>query len=374
MRARTSVFLSLTLAWMGGVVAAGDDLRINQIQVIGTHNSYHIAPAPNVLAMIAKTGKGLAESLEYTHLPLADQFSKQGVRQIELDLFADPQGGRYAKPLIRTILEKIGEDPGVDPDRDGAMRRPGAKILHVQDLDYRSIVPSFAQALKEIRAWSAASPRHVPILVLVELKTEAFPLLPTNPLPFEKADLEALESAIREGFPPATLVTPDDLRGASETLPEAIRTHGWPTLESSRGKVMFALNNGGGLRDLYLEGHPALRGRVMFVQAEPGHPAAAWMGIDDAVANHDRIIELVRAGYLVRTRADADTQESRRNDTTRREAAFSSGAQFLSTDYPNPRPDFSPYSARLPGSVVARPNPVNARPRVGERVDLEASK
>jgi len=373
MRVRTSFLLSLALSWMGGDVA-GDDLRINQIQVIGTHNSYHIAPAANVLALIEKPGKGLAQTLDYTHLPLADQFSKQGVRQIELDLFADPRGGMYARPMIRKLLGKAGQDPGVDPDRDGVMQRPGMKILHVQDLDYRSVVPSFAQALKEIRAWSAANPGHVPIFVLVELKTEAFPLLPTRPLAFEKADLEALDAAIREVFQSANLLTPDDLRGKSETLPEAIRDHGWPTVESSRGKAMFALNNGGGLRDVYLEGHPALGGRVMFVQAEPGQPAAAWMGIDDAVANHDRIVELVRAGYLVRTRSDADTKESRNNDAKRREAAFSSGAQFLSTDYPDPRPDFSPYSARLPGPVVARPNPVNAGPSAGDRIDVEAAK
>jgi Phosphoinositide phospholipase C, Ca2+-dependent len=375
MRVQIPAFLlSLVLSGTGVVFADGDDLRINQIQVIGTHNSYHIAPAPNVLAVIAKTGRGLAESLDYTHRPLAEQFSMQGVRQIELDLFADPQGGRYAKPLIRTILEKAGQDPGVDPDHDGAMGRPGAKILHVQDLDYRSTVSSFVQALQEIRVWSASNPRHVPILVLVELKTEVFPLLPTRPLPFEKGDLDALDSAIREVFPLSGLLTPDDVRGASDTLPEAIRTRGWPTVASSRGRVMFALNNGGDLRDRYLDGHPALRGRVMFAQAEPGHPAAAWMGIDDAVANHDRIVELVRSGYLVRTRADADTQESRRNDPARRDAAFSSGAQFLSTDYPDPRLDFSPYSARLPGSAVARLNPVNAGPKAGERIDVEAAK
>jgi len=374
MRAGTPALLSLALSCAGGSVTADDDLRINQIHVIGTHNSYHIAPAPNVLAVIAKTGKELAESLDYTHPPLADQFTKQGVRQIELDVFADPQGGRYAKPFIRTILHKAGQDPGVDPDRDGVMQRPGAKILHVQDLDYNVTVPTFARALEEIRTWSTANPRHVPILVLVELKTEKHALLPTNPLPFEKADLDALDSEIRDAFPPAGLITPDDLRGSSDTLPEAIHSRGWPTVEASRGKVLFALNNGGEIRDRYLAGHPALRGRVMFVQAEPGHPAAAWLGIDDAVENHDRIVDLVRQGYLIRTRADADTKEARTNDPSRREAAFSSGAQFLSTDYPEPRPEFSPYSARLPGSVVARPNPVNAGPRAGEAIDVEEAK
>ena len=39
--------------------------------------------------------------------------------------------------------------------------------------------------------------------------------------------------------------------------------------------------------------------------------------------------------------------------------AAASGAQFISTDYPEPRPEFSPYCVTLPGGVVARANPVN---------------
>jgi len=374
MSARTSTLLSLALSISAQVVVADDDLRINQIQVIGTHNSYHVAPAANALAVIAKGAPGLAESLDYTHLPLAEQFSKQGVRQIELDVFADPQGGRFAKPLIRSVLEKDGQDPGDDPNRGGVMQKPGAKILHVQDIDYRSTASTFDKALEQIRAWSDANPRHVPIFVLVELKTESHALLPTRPLPFEKPDFEAIESSIRAAFPPSNILTPDDVRGPFDALPEAIRSRGWPTLGASRGKVMFALNNGGEIRDRYLDGHPALKGRAMFVNSEEGHPAAAWMGIDDAVADHDRIVKLVRAGYLVRTRTDAETRESRRNDASRREAAFSSGAQFLSTDYPEPRPEFSPYSARLPGLVVARPNPINSGGRADETIDLEAAK
>lgn len=45
--------------------------------------------------------------------------------------------------------------------------------------------------------------------------------------------------------------------------------------------------------------------------------------------------------FMVRTRADYDTVQSRQNDTTQRDAAFASGAQFISTDYPEPNPEFS---------------------------------
>ena len=54
---------------------------------------------------------------------------------------------------------------------------------------------------------------------------------------------------------------------------------------------------------------------------------AAIFVINDPLAEGERIRHLVAQGYLVRTRADADTEEARRNDTWRRDAAaFASGA------------------------------------------------
>jgi hypothetical protein len=64
---------------------------------------------------------------------------------------------------------------------------------------------------------------------------------------------------------------------------------------------------------------------------------------------------------MVRTRADADTVESRGDDPTRRDLALASGAQFISTDYRTPNTDFSNYQVVFPGlpaSTVARCNPI----------------
>ncbi len=46
-----------------------------------------------------------------------------------------------------------------------------------------------------------------------------------------------------------------------------------------------------------------------------------------------RIAADVRAGFLVRTRADEFAVEARGNDTARRDAAFASGAQIVTTDF-----------------------------------------
>ncbi len=85
------------------------------------------------------------------------------------------------------------------------------------------------------------------------------------------------------------------------------------------------------------------------------------MKLNDPVSSFDRIRSLVAAGYLVRTRADADTVEARTGNTQRREAALASGAHFVSTDFPAADPRFGTgYAVRLPGEIAARCNPVSA--------------
>jgi len=110
---------------------------------------------------------------------------------------------------------------------------------------------------------------------------------------------------------------------------------------------------------VYLEGHPGLRGRILFTNATPGDPDAAFVEENDGSASE--IAELVRKGYLVRTRADADTVEARTNDTRRRDEALKSGAQMVSTDYPAFEPSkWTGYSVLLPSGTAARCNPVTA--------------
>ncbi len=64
--------------------------------------------------------------------------------------------------------------------------------------------------------------------------------------------------------------------------------------------------------------------------------------------NSRGIEEAARAGYLIRTRTDSPTADARANDTSERETAFASGAQYLSTDYYEPSEYFdSPYVVRV---------------------------
>ncbi|MFO0889928.1 MAG: phosphatidylinositol-specific phospholipase C1-like protein [Isosphaeraceae bacterium] len=352
----------------------GEDLRWNQIQVIGSHNSYHVEPSRAVRDLIAAAGEDRTQGLEYSHPPLAEQFSERGIRQVELDVFHDPVGGLYVDPgalrTLRTLGRDPGPGPGPDPDADARLRRPGLKVLHVPDVDFRTTATTLVDALTQIRRWSGAHPRHVPIFILLELKDEGVPGMPTRPHKFDRRALESLEAEIRSVFRPEEIITPASVRGDAPSLARAVRERGWPRLDDVRGKVAFALDNEDSKRDLYLSLHPGLDGQLLFASVPESHPQAAWFKINDSVADFDRIRRLVREGFLVRTRADSDTRQARANDPTQRDRALSSGAQFVSTDYPVPDRRFSAYCVQFPGRIVARSNPVSgARDRDG--VDLE---
>lgn len=319
-----------------------DSLQLQQVQVLGSHNSYRIEPYREVMDALRAVDPAGAAGLEYTHRPLREQFEELGVRQIELDVYADPQGGAYAHP---SVPESLGVDVPVDP----RMLEPGFKVMHQADIDTRATCPTLVACLEEVDAWSRENPGHVPILVLIEMKD----------VTVDAATFDALDTEIRSVLTPERLVTPDDVRGDYATLGAAVSTGGWPTLGEVRGRIMFALDNGG-LRETYLARHPSLEGRVLFTPSAPGEPDAAFAKLNDPVGDADAIAAALAANMLVRTRADADTLQARANDTTMRTAALGSGAQFVSTDYMEPDPDLSTYQVQIPGGTPARCNPVTA--------------
>jgi hypothetical protein len=320
--------------------AANPDVRLNQMQVIGSHNSYHVEnPALS----------GAVIDLAYTAAPLDEQFSNQGVRQIELDVFADPDGSLW-RPF------------GV----------PGYKVLHIETIDEGATCETLVACLGEVKAWSDAHPAHMPIGIQIELKdSDDLPTVPPVPVFIGTPQLDALDAEILSVFDTEHLITPDDVRGSRSTLEEAVLTDGWPRINDVRGKVMFLLDN---KRNEYVVGHPSLQGRVAFAPSAPGLPDAAFLKLNDPLDPNAHIAERVAEGYMVRTRADNTPALARDNDTTMRDAALASGAQWVSTDWPAPgmaaRFDGSPYVAQIPGGTPARCNPVNAPPGC-ENTDIE---
>lgn len=336
------------------------EVKLDQIQMVGTHNSYHLAPEPELMSLIATASQRAAQSIDYSHLPIPTQLTDLGIRQLELDVYADPAGGLFSKPIGMSILGKTVNDPRMDFDFDSIMAKPGMKIIHSPGFDYATTVPTLILALGQIKAWSDSNPTHLPIMVLVELKQDTTGPAGVKAIPFDADLLKSVDDEIRSIVPAEQMLTPDDVRGDYASLRDAILERGWPTLEKARGKLLFALDNEGALMEKYLADHPGLEGRVMFASVPEAHVAAAFMKINDPVRDFDRIRSMVEKGFLVRTRADSETKQSRENNPAQRDKALASGAQFVSTDYPIADQRFSEYSVRLPGGIVARLNPVSA--------------
>ena len=310
-------------------------LRVNQVQVLGTHNSYHLRPdrqlQPN-------------EPADYTHSPLDVQLS-QGIRSLEIDV----QNG------------------------------PDFPVYHSIIVDQSSNCATLEVCLSTVQRWSRANPGHVPLLLFVELKqlpVNANPAIQqaidnfatTNQLvPWDAAALDRLDRVVRDVFG-KDLITPDEVRGKRVSLRAAVTQTGWPTLATTRGRVIVAFNSEA-MKPTYLSGHPTLEGRAMFAIARsPELPYSAIMSVPDP--RQARIAKLLDLHMIIRTQADVEAREARANDLTRAVAALTSGAQVVATDYPVADPSIGPYVVALPGTTGGRCDPVTAPPSCRDR-DVE---
>jgi hypothetical protein len=211
------------------------NVRINQIQVIGTHNSYHVGLAAGDAHMWEVTRPALFHALDYRHQSITHQLNG-GVRQIEIDIYADTKGGRYANPAAPRMLAALGLPPDPDFDPQHIMMKPGFKVMHVQDLDYRSNCEPLTACLAEVRAWSHAHPKHVPLFILIETKQHSLKLdFPTvEPETFTPEVFDALDREITSVFPLDEIITPDQVRASilrSKRRFEPMAGRRWPKRE-----------------------------------------------------------------------------------------------------------------------------------------------
>lgn len=334
-----------------------DTLRMNQIQVIGSHNSFKAQIDPTLYDIILAV-RSDAVSLDYAHPPLTEQLNL-GLRGLELDLFHDPEGGRYANPMGAALVKELGKEP-MPHDPEGKMLKPGFKVMHIQDIDFRSNCLTLVDALTEIRDWSDKHPRHLPIVITFNLSDSKIEIPGSvEPKPFNKEALDSLDVAFLEVLGKEKIITPDDVRGDHKTLEAAVLDSGWPTLADARGRILLVIDHTGRKKATYLVDHPGLKGRVMFVDSKPGEDEAAVMIRNNPVKEEKLIAKLVKQGYLIRTRADSGLREARKGDYRRFEAAQRSGAQVISTDFFQTTPHIHPdFQIRFSDKGYTRLNPL----------------
>ncbi|MEO3868781.1 phosphatidylinositol-specific phospholipase C1-like protein [Nonomuraea sp. B12E4] len=342
--------------------ASAGNVRMNQIQFMGAHNAYHRELQGAELAQGVKMDPTYPSWGAYSHASIADLLGRQNVRAVELDLLPDPEGGLYRNPLVRKLA-------GLGPIEDPAMAAPGMKVMHVADLDVNATCRTLVACLQQVRKWSQANPGHVPVIMQLELKQTEDRLEQAGGAvspAWDRKLLDDIDKEIRSVFSESQLITADDLRRPGLTLEQSILKHGWPTLDWARGKVMFFFDNGGPgeIRDMYLDGHPSLQGRAVFTRGNPGDADAAITMVNDPRGDNEATIrDLVKRGYIVRTRSDEPLRSVIDEDFARVKTALASGAQMVTTDFPSvgmaSRYD-SDFVAELPGGRAVRCNPVSA--------------
>ena len=335
------------------VSAQKDSDRINKIQVIGSHNSYKKAIEPALFKLLqSKDSTHALNGIQYAHIPIPDQLD-MGLRNLEIDIYADSKGGKYAHPKG---LDFVTPDQPYDPD--AVMNKPGFKVFHITDIDFRSSSLTFEDCLHQLKLWSDAHPGHVPVFITLEPKDGEANRFGTVPEKFTAELFDQVDAAIIKGLGKDKLITPDLVRGKYSTLEDAVLHNNWPVLKQAKGKFLFMLDDSNKKRDLYMQGHPSLKGRVVFINANPGTPEAATLFRNNP--EDKTISDLVKKGYLIRTRADADTKEARANDYTHFNDARESGAQIITTDYYLPSTFFkSTYQIKFDDGSYVRVNPVN---------------
>ena len=263
-----------------------ESLRLDQLRVKGTHNSYHKRPR------IA-----LHPRHRYQQDPLFVQLEYLGVRAMELDVH---------------------------------LGRKGFEVYHIALIDSRSQCPSFAECLNQIRAWSSLDRDHEPLMIWIEIKDFA------GGWKIETA--RALDALIRSTFSDR-LMTPDDVRGTSSSMREALQTTGWPTLEESRGKILFMLTADDDQLEDYTDGYRDLRGRVMFAEARPDQFDSDWATVAKISADDEADILHAKRQHLLITSTTCTAERSETRCESNRRLAQRARINILLDDFVRPTPE-----------------------------------
>lgn len=308
----------VVLVGCGDGGGAADGPRLNELQALGTHNSYHILAGPPA-----------DPALDYVHDPLPTQLDL-GVRHFELDVHRAVDG---------TVM-----------------------VYHIKTVDEASSCLTLAECLGQIRDWSDDHPDHHALFVIIEPKDDLARIAVetgNDPAAFGELlwddHIADIDPVIHAAWPDR-LLTPKVLRGDAASLREAI-AEGWPTIDDTRQQLVVVLNDTSALRDEYA----AVADPACFVFGEVDDDAL-FLKADNPRSDPARVAAGLAAGMIARSRADGDTEV----DPDETAAALSSGAQLISTDYPVAREDGAHPGYRVPWPGTpkhpSRCNPVTAKP------------
>lgn len=339
-RAVKTGLLVIYLTMIAGHVLAAP---LHHYQMIGSHNSYKQALFPVVEQWLTQHHPDYALQFRYSHLPLTEQLDI-GLRQLEIDVVADPSGGHHASPWAEHhFASKMLSD-----DQRAVLLTAGFKVLHIPGIDFYSECLTFSDCLGILKGWSERHPGHFPLMIMLNAKETQPDFVQQNlPVAFDSTQYQALDQLIITRLGRDKVYMPDDLRANHDSLRAAVLHAGWPELSALAGKFIFLFDANTIQAERYRSQHPNLQGRSMFASYPANDNEAAIMVANDPLQQQQQIQQWVKQGFLVRTRADADFSSTNIQRQTRFNAAKTSGAHWISTDFYPGSPQSSRYQYQI---------------------------
>ncbi len=281
-----------------------EDVKLNEMAVMGTHNSYQLLgtlPKQGLMKTLQIISFGLVENKAVFEMDTFTEQLEQGIRNLEID------------------IETVDDEGDVS-----------FIVTHKAIIDNVSSAYNLAKGLEEIAMWSDNNPGHLPVYLLIEPKDDVPSINNMKNFSLEYA-LE-LDKVLRQVLGDM-LLTPQQVMGDYESFEEMRKADGWPTLKESAGKIIVLLHTCDVTQE-YIDTDTSIKTQAMFPMLLFGDidkPYASFiLDNDPVIASENNKKTVDENNLMVRTRADDYPDFSDERD----KSADNCGSHIITTDYP----------------------------------------
>ncbi|MBP3446420.1 MAG: hypothetical protein J6K64_03995 [Clostridia bacterium] len=281
-----------------------EGVKLNEIAVMGTHNSYQLLgtlPKQGLMKTLQIISFGLVENKAVFEMDTFTEQLEQGIRNLEID------------------IETVDDEGDVS-----------FIVTHKAIIDNVSSAYNLAKGLEEIAMWSDNNPGHLPVYLLIEPKDDVPSINNMKNFSLEYA-LE-LDKVLRQVLGDR-LLTPQQVMGGYESFEEMRKADGWPALKQAAGKIIVLLHTCDVTQE-YIDTDTSIKTQAMFPMLLFGDidkPYASFiLDNDPVIASENNKKTVDENNLMVRTRADNYPDFS----DERYKSADNCGSHIITTDYP----------------------------------------
>ena len=285
--------------------AIEDGIKLNEIAILGTHNSYQTLATSETRFLMgiidAITLKKLGlNTFDFEMDTLTEQL-EMGVRNVEID------------------IETLDKDNKIE-----------FKVTHNSLIDNASSAYDFEKALKEIKMWSDNNPNHIPVIIIVEPKSFVIEINGMKKFSLDYA--KELEKVIVNELG-NSLLTPKDMLRDYASFKEMRENDDWLSLKEAQGKIIVLLHDCD-VTESYIALDESIKTQKMFPMLRYDDRNESYTSFilenDPWNADSRKSESLDKYNLIIRTRADKYPNYS----AERYEVTENCGSQIITTDFP----------------------------------------